>query len=207
MIPPFSSEFLTPAIKFRRLSVLLAIHNDPKTSQHKIGRKTHLSSSMVNNYIRTFQREGMITVNGKTNRTQNYYLTKAGHDQLIALLLAYSSEIIRLYSSAKREVAEKLNHFYTEGIGTVVLFGAAETAEVVHTAAKETPLRVTGVVDSDPAKQGTPFNGLLIQHPGALKQIQADAVLITSFAKQAEIYESIRRLIGKHIKVKTLSDL
>ena len=157
MIPPFNSEFLTPAKKFRRLSVLLAIHTDPKTSQHKIGRKTHLSSSMVNNYIRTFQYEGLITVDGKTNRTQSYHLTTAGHDQLISLLLAYSSEIIRLYGSAKREVAEKLNHLYAEGIGTVVLFGAAETAEVVHTAAKETPLKVTGVVDSNPAKQGMPY--------------------------------------------------
>ncbi|MBW1802443.1 MAG: winged helix-turn-helix domain-containing protein [Deltaproteobacteria bacterium] len=207
MIPPFSSEFLTPAKKFRRLSVLLAIHNDPRTSQHKIGRKTHLSSSMVNNYIRAFQREGLITVNGKTNRTQSYHLTPSGHDQLIALLLAYSSEIIRLYGSAKREVAEKLNHLYTEGIGTVVLFGAAETAEVVHTAAKETPLKVTGVVDSDRAKQGTPFNGFLIQKPEALKQIKADAVLITSFARQAEIRESIHRFMGKEMKVKTLSDL
>jgi len=63
------------------------------------------------------------------------------------------------------------------------------------------------VVDSDAAKHGKPFNGLLIQPPEELRRIQPDAVVITSFARQKEIEKSIRKYIGKKTKVKKLSEL
>ena len=207
MIKPFNSSFLTPNKKYRRLSVLLAIHDSPRNSQHKIGRITHLSSSMVNNYIKEFQREGLITVSGKTNRTQRYHLTDQGRDELMTLLLAYSAEIVQLYSAAKREVALRLDRLQGEGIKSIVLFGASETAEVVHAAVKETLLNVSAIVDSNPDKHGKPFNGFTIQSPEKLNEIKADAIVITSFAKQEEIHKHIRRNMGEEIKVKKLSDL
>ena len=207
MIQPFYSTFLTPNKQYRRLSVLLAIHDSPKNSQHKIGRITHLSSSMVNNYIREFQQEDLITVSGKTNRSQRYHLTDAGREAFMSLLLEYSAEIVQLYGAAKREVAQKLDRLHTEGIRSILLFGAAETAEVVHAALKGTPLEVAGIIDSDPEKQGQPFNGFIIQPPEALLHCTADAIVITSFARQEEIHASIKRIAGERFKVKKLSDL
>jgi len=207
VIKPFNSRFLSPTKEFRRLSVLLAIHNDPKASQHEIGRITHMSSSMVNNYMKELQQAGLIRIVGNTNRTKSYHLTSSGEGDLISLLLTYSAEIIQLYAASKREVAARLNHLHSEGIRSVALFGAAETAEVVHTALKETPLTVVAVVDSDPARQGKPFNGLTIKPPEMLKKTNVDAVVITSFGKQEQIYESIRQFVGEKIKVKKLSDL
>ena len=206
MIKPFDSQFLTPTKNLRRLSVLLAIHNDSRISQHKIGKITHLSSSMVNNYIKEFQREGRINMDGKTNRTQSYHLTGPGRNELISLLLSYSAEIIQLYSTAKREIVQKLDQLKGEGIRKIALFGAAETAEVVHTALRGTLLTVTAVVDSDPSKQGKPFDGLIIQPPEHLKDTDAEAVVITSFAKQQEIHKCIRQYAGKEMKVIKLSD-
>jgi DNA-binding MarR family transcriptional regulator len=207
MIEPFHSQFLNPTKKFRRLSVLLAIQGNPRVSQHQIGRITHLSSSMVNNYIKDFQKEALIKVSGRTNRTQSYHLTEAGREELFSLLLAYSAEIIQLYGSTKKELSERLDHLQEEGIYSIALFGAAETAEVFHAALKDRPLDVRGIVDSDPRKQGTPFNGFTIQPPEALKQMNADAVVITSFAKQEEIYHRIFDILGKGVRVKKLSDL
>lgn len=207
MIQPFQSKFLTPTKKFRRLSVLLAIRNTPRISQHKIAEITHLSSSMVNNYMKELQKQGLITVTGNTNRTQEYHLTSSGRDELISLLLSYSAEIIQLYGGAKREIIERLHHMHLEGIQSVALFGAAETAEVVYAAIKDTPLTVTAVVDNDRTKQGRPFNGLTIQAPEQLSQINVDAVVITSFGRQEEIYECVRRLVGEEIKILKLSDL
>ncbi|MBW1741198.1 MAG: winged helix-turn-helix transcriptional regulator [Deltaproteobacteria bacterium] len=208
MIQPFQSKFLTPTKKFRRLSILLAIRNDPRISQHKVARVTHLSSSMVNNYMKELQQEGLITVTGNTNRTQEYHLTSSGRDELISALLSYSAEIIQLYGAAKRELTRGLRNMHLEeGIRTVALFGAAETAEVVYAAIKETPLAVTAIVDSDRTKQGKRFNGLTIQAPEQLIGINAEAVVITSFARQEEIQECIHQLMGKQIKVIRLSDL
>jgi hypothetical protein len=207
MIEPFTASFLSPNKKYRRLSVLMAIHDAPENSQHKIGRITHLSSSMVNNYIKEFQAEALIKISGRTNRTQRYHLTAEGHNALMSLLIAYSSEIVQLYGAAKHEVALRLDRLQEEGISKIALFGAAETAEVVHAALKNSPFTVVGIVDSDTKKHGKPFNGFVIQPAEILAKINVDAVVITSFARQEEIYARIRQVVGDDIKVKRLSDL
>lgn len=62
MIRPFATTFLTPTIRLRRLSILLAVNDAPDLSQHKIARATSLSSSMVNNYIRRLHQEGLVEI-------------------------------------------------------------------------------------------------------------------------------------------------
>lgn len=207
MIKLPASGFHAPAIKLRRLTVLMAIHDSPRVSQHQIAKMTDLSSSMVNNYMKRLQKEGFVKVTGKTNRTQRYHLTESGQGELIGLILKYSAEVIQLYSAAKRHVSERLQRFHAEGIRSIALFGAAETAEVVHAALKDTPLSVTGIVDSSPGKQGTRFNGFTVGAPESLKEMNADAILITSFARQEEIHGCIRQVLGDGVQVRKLSDL
>ena len=207
MIQPFKLKFLNPTKKLRRLSILLSIHNNSKISQHQIGKLTFMSSSMVNNYMKEFQENNLITVNGNTNRNQSYHLTSAGQNKLMSSLLSYSAEIIQLYGASKRELSKRLHKIHSEGIIKVILFGIAETAEIVHTAIKETPLKVEAVIDSDTKKQGQPFNGHTILPPEKLKTLTADAIVITSFGRQEEIYRQIRGIAGKKITIKRLSDL
>jgi predicted transcriptional regulator len=184
----------------------MAIHEDARTSQHKIASKTNLSSSMVNNYIKEFRKTGFIKIAGETNRTQSYHLTRKGEKELLDLLLDYSAEIVRLYGNAKRELAERLKGIHQEGVVSVALFGAAETAEIVYAAVRESGLTVKGIVDSSPQKQGTWFNGFAIQAPEDLSKMEADAVVITSFAKQMEIHDRIREILGPAANIKTLTD-
>lgn len=207
MIEPFNSRFISPTKDFRRLSVLFAINESPENSQNDIGEKTNLSSSMVNNYIKDFKQESLITVTGATNRTQNYFLTDKGRAVLSELLMGYSAEIVQLYSTVKHEISQILGGFYDEGIRTVVLFGAAETAEIVHAAIKATDLVVIGIVDSSREKQGKPFNGLTIRKPEDIRRIRPDGVIITSFARQEEIYHDVLKLVDDRIKIKKLSTL
>ena len=207
MIIPFELAFLSPTKRSRLLSVLYSIYDSPDTSQHKIALNTHLSSSMVNNYIKWLKQKGLVIVQGKTNRTQQYHLSEGGRMMLRQSLLDYSAEIVRLYGSAKNEVANILNGFCEEGICTVVLFGVAETAEIVHAAAKRTALTIIGVVDSDCQKQGRIFNGLKIRAPEAVREIQPDAVVITSFGRQEEIYRQVRKIAGDETKIRKLSDI
>ena len=189
------------------LSVLFSVHGAPDASQHKIAANTNLSSSMVNNYIKWLRQEGFITVMGKTNRTQQYHLSDAGRVMLRKSLMDYSAEIVRLYGSVKNEISNILRGFYGEGIRTVVLFGVAETAEIVYAAAKQTDLVIIGVVDSDDTKQGRIFNGLEIKSPEEINKIRPDAVVITSFGRQEEIYRQVRTISGDRIKIRKLSDI
>lgn len=207
MIEPFHSKYLLPTKEFRCLSLLFAINESPDKSQSAIGEITNLSGSMVNNYIKSFKHDHLITVTGQTNRTQNYFLTDKGRSMLTHLLLGYSAEIVQLYSAVKKEISHMLTGFYAEGIRTVVLFGAAETAEIVHSALKETDLVVIGVVDNAKEKQGRLFNGLKIRKPEEILKIDPDGVIITSFAHQEEIYSAVRELVEDKIKIKKLSTL
>ena len=207
MIKPLHLAFLSPTKQSRLLSVLFSIFEEPHASQHKIANNTSLSSSMVNNYIKWLKREGLINIEGNTNRTKQYHLSEAGRVMLRQSLLDYSAEIVRLYSSVKEEIANILKVFYDDGIRTIVLFGVAETAEIVYAAAKRTPLSIIGVLDSDRSKQGTFFNGLKIQSPKAIKEIKPDAVVITSFGRQEEIYQQVRNLTGDTIRIIKLSDI
>jgi DNA-binding MarR family transcriptional regulator len=184
--------------------VLLSIHKAPDASQHKIAKRSNLSSSMVNNYIKQLRQSNLITVEGQTNRTLSYHLTTEGQDKLNELLVSFSIEIMQLYSFVKQEISHILHGFYEQGIRTLVLFGVAETAEVVYAAIKLTPLVVIGTVDSDRSKHGTPFNGFVIQPPEQIKLIKPDAVLITSFSKQEEIHDCIRKISGDCIPVKKI---
>lgn len=207
MIKAFQLKFLSPTKQSRLLSVLFSIYEEPEASQHKIAVNTNLSSSMVNNYIKWLKQEGFITVLGKTNRTQQYHLCEAGRVMLRQSLLDYSAEIVRLYGSVKNEIANILKDFYNEGIRTIVLFGVAETAEIVFAAVKRTALVVIGVVDSDDSKQGRIFNGLEIRSPEDITEIRPDAVVITSFGRQEEIYQQVRAIAGNEIKIRKLSDI
>jgi DNA-binding MarR family transcriptional regulator len=207
MIHTPDSRFLTPTKELRRLSILLAIQGDTEVSQHKIAQVAHLSSSMVNIYIKELQQENLITITGHTNRTQRYHLTSSGQSELMNLLLSYSAEIIQIYGATKREIAKKLNSTAQGAIRTLALFGAAETAEVVHAAIQDTPFSITAVVDSDRAKQGKRFNGFRIQPPEFLHEHAVDAIVITSFGRQEEIFLEIRKLLGDAIRVIKLSEL
>jgi spore coat polysaccharide biosynthesis predicted glycosyltransferase SpsG len=68
-------------------------------------------------------------------------------------------------------------------------------------------LVIIGVVDSDGAKQGRIFNGLEIRSPEDIKEIRPDAVVITSFGRQEEIYQQVRTIAGDRIKIRKLSDI
>lgn len=210
MIHPLSSEFLMPTKKLQELSVLMVVHNSSKVSQHKIARMVNLSSSMVNNYIKKMQTDHLISVSGDTNRTKSYKVTALGRDKLISSFLSYSTEIIQFFRSVKSELSNNLNKIYKDGIRKIILFGAAETGMVVYAAIKDTPLTVVAVVDSDVKKHGEHFNGLIIQSPELLKQMETDvAVVITSFGKQEEIYNHINKFVkgaGKQ-KIIRLTDL
>jgi predicted transcriptional regulator len=104
MFEPIASKFLTPSKELRRLSILSAICNDSKISQHKIGTAADLSSSMVNNYIKEFLANELITVSGETNRSQQYHLTVKGREELKAVLDSYSAEINGIFENAQESI-------------------------------------------------------------------------------------------------------
>ncbi len=207
MVKPFISDFLLPTTEYRKMALLFAINESPDSSQHALGRITRLSSSMVNNYIKDLKTNHLIYSAGNTNRTQSYHLTEKGKNELSTLFFSYSAEIVRMYSAIKTEIKKVLSGYYEKGIRNIILFGASETAEIVYIVLKGLDFSIVGVVDSDLSKVGERFNGCVIKNPSDIPEIENDAIVISSFGKQQEIYRFLKDIVSNNQEIIKLSDL
>ncbi|MBU1862876.1 MAG: winged helix-turn-helix transcriptional regulator [Candidatus Omnitrophica bacterium] len=196
--------FLQPTAIYRELILLEEIGRNPKVTQGILARKAGIVPAMVNNYIKSFVKEGHITVDGNKTRNMTYSLTVEGERKKFNLLISYVKETVSLYKNAKEGIKARLYEFKAEGIKRVVLYGAADTAELTYSAAEEIGLKVMGIVDSDIKKQGKEFLGKKIANPQMIHEIIPDAVVIASFGCQNQIYEEIKILEHAGIKVRKL---
>lgn len=197
-------QFLRPTKLMRELFLLLSLEETRSLSQHQLARRVGVSSAMSHNYMKALIDQGAVAVSGQTNRRMQYDVTRRGMERRASLMGAYSKEIARLYSIAKGEVERRLREFYDEGIKAIVLFGAAETGELVYNAARATPLRIVGVVDNDASKHWAPFGRLAVFPPDAIGSFGADAVLIASSGGTDDILQQLRSLIPQGVAIVTL---
>jgi DNA-binding MarR family transcriptional regulator len=196
--------FLQPTSSYRELILLDEIGRNPRVTQNELALKAGVVPAMVNNYIKNFVRDGEICVVGNKTRNVRYSLTTQGERKKFDLLLSYLKETVKLYKSAKEGLKTRLHEFRKEGIRTIILYGAADTAELAFNAAEEIGIEVLGIVDGDTIKQGKEFLGKVIQGPDAIAGLAPDAVVISSFGFQNQIYESIKELEHNGIKVRKI---
>lgn len=188
----------------RELLALWSLVEPGRLSQHRLGRKIGVSSAMAHNYMKALLRDGLVVATGETNRTRRYIVTAKGHMRLTALAREYARDIARMYSVVKTEVEKRLHRLYADGVQTVVVFGAAETGELIFSAAKATPMKIVGWVDNDVAKHEHRFGDLQVRPPDAIESYGPDAVLIASSGKTDDIHRQLRHLAQKGIDVVTL---
>ncbi|MBI9080396.1 MAG: winged helix-turn-helix transcriptional regulator [Pseudodesulfovibrio sp.] len=184
--------YLKPSKSSRILAILDAVSRDSSLSQFELGRRLNLSGAMVNQYLKQLQADGLVEflpVNGKSYR---YSLTGEGQKSRQRMFSDYSSETVRLYSTIKDFVLARLKGLEDKGIRKLALFGASETCEVVLSALRHSNFQVMILLDNDSEKQGQMFNGHVVSAPHVLDQVDCDAVVITSFGKQGEIYEQLK---------------
>jgi DNA-binding MarR family transcriptional regulator len=184
--------YLKPSKSTRVLAILDALSRDSNLSQFELGRQLNLSGAMINQYLKQLQTGGLVEflpVNGKSYR---YALTDRGRQSRREMFSDYSSETVRLYSTIKEFVLAKLSGLRDSGKKRLGLFGASETCEVVLSALKDSDFQIVVLLDNDTRKQGQIFHGHVVSAPRVLDQVSCDAVVITSFGKQAEIFEQLK---------------
>lgn len=180
-------EFIKPSKVARVLSILDALATDSDLSQQELGQRSGLSGAMVNQYLRELSAEGMIRYIPANGKSFRYVLTDQGDTLRRRMFSTYSSELVRLYSSLKRTILDKLKVLERKGVRKVVLFGASETCEVVLSAMRDSAFEVVAVVDNDPEKHGKIFHGQVIASPRILDDLRCQAVIVTTFGHQDEI--------------------
>jgi DNA-binding MarR family transcriptional regulator len=189
--------YLRPSKSTRVLAILDALSRDSGLSQFELGRQLNLSGAMVNQYLKQLQSSGLVEFLPVNGKSYHYALTDQGKQSRRRMFSDYSSETVRLYTTIKDFVLARLGELRDRGKRRLALFGAAETCEVVLSALRDSDFQVVVLLDNDSRKQGQIFNGHVVSAPHVLEQVDCDAVVITSFGKQAEIYEQIKPLSEK----------
>ena len=196
--------FSKPTTALRELLILSAIEENLSISQTVLADRAGIVSSMANNYIKDLVRRGLVSMEGETNRDKTYALTDEGRAFKQQLAMWYSIESIRSYQEIRGRFAARLRELADEGFRRIVLYGAAETGEIVLAAARRSPVEIVGVVDGDETKHRASFGGLTVFPPSEILVFRPDAVLITSFAHRHEIHEAIRHMPSHGIAVRHL---
>jgi len=187
-------EYIKPSKVARVLSILQALSCDSDLSQLEIGHHSGLSGAMVNQYLRELSAQGLIRYVPANGKSFHYVLTDQGEAVRRKMFATFSGELVRLYSSLKKSIRDKLSSLERRGVRKVALFGASETCEVLLSALRESTFEVMALVDNDPEKQGKRFHGQIIASPRILEGLFCQAVIITSFGHQDEIREQLASL-------------
>lgn len=191
-------DLLLPSRHIRELVLMVEIEHDPSISQSRLAAKAGLVPSMVNNYIRRMSDQGLVKKMGASHRCTTYHLTSLGKEKYHDLMRRYSIETVRLYKYAKSEFRRRLAERFESLRGMrIVIYGAAETGELVFQVCLEMGCKVVGVVDNDPVIQGREIFGLRVAEPARIDSMQADAVIISSYGHAEEIENSLRPLVNR----------
>jgi len=196
-----SFQFIRPSREYRELAILTELGKGSQVSQRALARVAIVSPTMVNAYVDSLVASGLVEVTGETNRTYRYHVTPAGRFRRDELFFQVTREVIQFYGRTKEEFVRRLEEHYVSGVRRVVLFGAAETAELVLMASRRNGLRVIGIVDNDPAKHGQKLGDVVITSPDTIEASRPDAVIITSFGHMEEIFEQVKHLEGGGIRI------
>lgn len=194
-------QFIAPTRPLRELGILGQIARGHATSLRSLADESLLGRTMVHKYVSEMQANGLISIEGRSLRDHRYRITEDGACRLDELLHRASQEVVQLYGLLKAEFRSRLAAQARQGARRVVLFGAAETAELVQAAAEGTGLEIVGAVDSDPKKQGRWLGPLRVEAPERLLDYACDTVVITSFGYAQEIYERIRHVEERGVRV------
>ncbi len=186
--------YYKPSKDSRLLAILDALSQENDVSQCELGRRLGVSSAMINQYLRDLQEKKLIVFEARNGKSYRYLLTPAGETRRGEMFAQYSSETIQIYTGLKNCIAQKMSRVQARGLSRLVLFGASETCEVVLSTLSTLPFKIVALLDNDIAKQGTLFHGHVVCPPQILDTVSCDAVLITSFGRQNEIYEQLAPL-------------
>ncbi len=197
-------SFYHPTSSLRELTILFEIGQKANITQSALAKKASIVPAMANKYIKQLTKSGFIKTDGSTNRDMRYYLTSKGHTRMMRLMQKYCNETISLYIKAKEEIKHRLKRVLEEGHREIVLYGAAETGEIALTAGDELGFDILAIVDSNPAKHGKCIGRKKVKPPAIIRKLKPDAVVISSFGHQEQIYEQIKDLESLGIAIRRL---
>jgi DNA-binding MarR family transcriptional regulator len=174
---------------FRSLQILDELSNDDSLTQRDLSSRLGIALGLVNSYIKNLIAKGYVTVKTIPTKRYAYYLTPKGFAEKTRLTYDLLHDYTRIYREARSNLKNLFHDLQTAGVKKIVFAGADEVAEIAYISLQETHLELMDVVDDGAA--GKNFFGRPIKPLEAVKDMQYDIILISSYLKRNELHKQL----------------
>ncbi|MBW2020566.1 MAG: winged helix-turn-helix transcriptional regulator [Deltaproteobacteria bacterium] len=135
------------------LNILQEIDSDGHCTQRELARRSGLTLSYLNIYLKGLIRKGYVSVRDMPGRRLWYNLTPVGMAEKAKMTLEYMKWSLAKYQNIRDRVRGVCQKLKQENKLNIAICGVSDAAEIFYLATIEAGLRVVGVVDDSRAGQ------------------------------------------------------
>jgi DNA-binding MarR family transcriptional regulator len=187
------------------LEVLSAVEQDNNLSQRSLSRGLGIALGLANTYVRRCVRKGLIKVRQAPVNRYGYYLTPNGFAEKARLTAEYLSVSLDFFRDARRQCTALLEDCADRSLGTCVLVGDGDLAEIAVLSAADASVVVSCVVDEAsgrgqcvgvPVVPSLPAATRLCDGDGPARGNGIDVYMITDVQTPQTTYEATARAVA-----------
>ncbi|OGW58311.1 MAG: hypothetical protein A2Y48_07655 [Nitrospirae bacterium RIFCSPLOW2_12_42_9] len=161
----------------KTLEILEELSSNGHVTQRELSRKVGIALGLANFYIKRLVQKGYVEVIYLEKNRLDYLITPKGIAEKSRLTYNYIQRSYRYVRKVRIRMREHLKELARDGVGTVVIYGGGDMAEVAYLALQEVGIKLTAVVDDD--RKGRPFLGYTILPVSSIPQLSYDRIIVT----------------------------
>ncbi len=184
---------------FAELNILREIDTNGECTQRELARRSGLTLSYLNVYLKGLIRKGYVSVRNMPGRRLWYNLTPAGIAEKATMTLEYMKWSLANYRNIRSSVMALCQELKSRNKLDIVICGISDAAEILYLATLESGLRVVGVVDD--SKAGQTWLKFPVLGLRSLKNdIDYDFIIIGDIGNCYELAQQLSELSISHEK-------
>ena len=186
----------------RDLAILNEIEGGAEVTQRGLAGKLGIALGLTNLYLKRLARKGYIKVTTIPRNRVKYLVTPKGFAEKTRLTYEYMQFSFSLYRQSRHFLRQQFTALAEAGKKRVVFVGVGEAAELADLTLRELGLDLVAVADD--AVAGTRFLGRDVVPLTALRDLEFDQAVVTSFDRPAALAESLAALGVPADKISTI---
>jgi len=189
------NQFFKPTVLYKEYMILDMIEKNPNITQREMSKTIGVAVSMINAYLDSFEKKGLIKRKKHSTKTVEYFVIKKGVERKKVLNIGYLKNSQLLYDSARENIEKFLIQLENKGKQKLFLYGAGEVAQILlHTiySSDNTNLSILGVIDDDINKVGSSIYNTPIVSLDIVKNQNHDGILISSYTNKNSIISKLK---------------
>lgn len=198
---------------FTELNILKEIDSDGDCTQRELARRSGLTLSYLNVYLKGLIRKGYVSVRDMPGRRLWYNLTPMGIAEKARMTLEYMKWSLTKYQDIRDRVRVVCERLKQENKLNIVICGVSDAAEIFYLATIESGLNIVGVVDD--TRAGRRWLNFSVMEISSLKDtIAYDFIIIGDIDRHYQLATQLSDLsisddsyqvcTGQHIKTVTV---